>query len=91
MQSLMGETPKTALHRYSLLPTGCISFLLFDTVVRYGAACPNPDYEAKNEGPPEAPLGKFSKLRCTLPTPYSLLPTPYSLLPTPYSLCYRNN
>ncbi|WP_424099211.1 hypothetical protein [Moorena producens] len=27
---------------YSLLPTGCISFLLFDKVVRYGAGCLNP-------------------------------------------------
>ncbi|NEO16044.1 MULTISPECIES: hypothetical protein [unclassified Moorena] len=26
MQSLMGETPKTALHRYSLLPTPCSLF-----------------------------------------------------------------
>ncbi|NEO47726.1 MAG: hypothetical protein F6K55_27855 [Moorea sp. SIO4A3] len=65
--------------------------------MRYGQQH-NPDYEAKNEGPPNAPYGKFSKLRCTLPTPYSLLPTPYSLLPIPYSLfpipcslCYRNN
>ncbi|NEO11443.1 MULTISPECIES: hypothetical protein [unclassified Moorena] len=26
MQSLMGETPKTALHRYSLLPIPCSLF-----------------------------------------------------------------
>ncbi|NEP50501.1 MAG: hypothetical protein F6K65_17475 [Moorea sp. SIO3C2] len=86
---------------YSLFPTGCISFLLFDTVVRYGAACPNPDYEAKNEGPPNAPCldavahggnpqDRAASLRKIFKTemhpPYSRLPTPDSRLPTPYSL-----
>ncbi|WP_293117348.1 hypothetical protein [Moorena sp. SIO3E8] len=43
---------------YSLLPTGCISLLLFDTVVRYGQQH-NPDYEAKNEGPLTHPTENF--------------------------------
>ncbi|WP_424095353.1 hypothetical protein [Moorena producens] len=55
-------------------------------MVRYGAACPNPDYEAKNEGPPEAPLATFLLPYSLLPTPYSLLPIPYSLFPAPCSL-----
>ncbi|AOX01423.1 hypothetical protein BJP34_20020 [Moorena producens PAL-8-15-08-1] len=28
---------------------GCISFLLFDKVVRYGAGCLNPGYEAESD------------------------------------------
>ncbi|EGJ32545.1 hypothetical protein LYNGBM3L_16740 [Moorena producens 3L] len=39
--------------------------MLFDMVVRYGQQH-NPDYEAKNEAPPNAPYAKFSKMRCTL-------------------------
>ncbi|NEO74990.1 hypothetical protein [Moorena sp. SIO4G3] len=62
----MGGTPKTALAPQDR----AASLLLFDTVVRYGQQH-NPDYEAKNEGPPNAPYGKFSKLRCTQKLSYS--------------------
>ncbi|NEQ88001.1 MAG: hypothetical protein F6K26_50985 [Moorea sp. SIO2I5] len=34
---------------------GCISLKLFDKVVRYGAGCLNPGYEAENETPPNTP------------------------------------
>ncbi|NES86958.1 MAG: hypothetical protein F6K10_39685 [Moorea sp. SIO2B7] len=46
MQSLMGETPKTALPPQDR----AASLLLFDTVVRYGQQ-PNAGYR-KNEGKP---------------------------------------
>ncbi|NEO48106.1 hypothetical protein [Moorena bouillonii] len=57
--------------------------MLFDTVVRYGQQH-NPDYEAKNEGPPEAPLGKFSIRYTGL---FSLFPVPCSLFPKNPELC----
>ncbi|NEQ87081.1 MAG: hypothetical protein F6K26_45740 [Moorea sp. SIO2I5] len=31
---------------------GCISYLLFDPVVRYGTGCANTGYEAENQGEP---------------------------------------
>ncbi|WP_149031161.1 hypothetical protein [Moorena producens] len=55
-------------------PLGCICFLLFDPMVRYGAGYLNTGLEAENEGEP-APNAPYA--------------TPYSLLPTPYSLSYR--
>ncbi|NEQ88573.1 MAG: hypothetical protein F6K26_54285 [Moorea sp. SIO2I5] len=44
----MGGTPKTALPPQDR----AASLLLFDPVVRYGAGCANPGYEAENENPP---------------------------------------
>ncbi len=41
---------------------GCISFLFFDKVVRYGASCLNPGYEAENEAPPNAPYATFLQI-----------------------------
>ena len=40
MQSLMGETPKTALHRYSLLPVPYSLFPLLDKLI------PHPEEES---------------------------------------------
>ncbi|NEO77089.1 hypothetical protein [Moorena sp. SIO4G3] len=46
---------------YCLLP-GCISFLLFDPVVRYGVGYFNGGEEAENQGQPtpNAPYAKFT-------------------------------
>ncbi|NEO47364.1 MAG: hypothetical protein F6J98_13970 [Moorea sp. SIO4G2] len=33
-------------------PLGCICFLLFDPMVRYGAGCLNTGFEAENQGEP---------------------------------------
>ncbi|NEQ11496.1 MAG: hypothetical protein F6K37_38125 [Moorea sp. SIO4E2] len=68
---------------------GCISFLLFDTVVRYGASYPNPGYEAENEAPLTHPTQLFYKYEmhpmpiasCLLPITYYLLPIASCLLP----------
>ncbi|NEP65816.1 MAG: hypothetical protein F6K02_10405 [Moorea sp. SIO3A5] len=62
-------------NRISLLlfpiPYGCISFLLFDPVVRYGVGYFKAGEELENQGDPtpNAPYAKFTVL-------YSLFPTP---------------
>ncbi|NEO48171.1 MAG: hypothetical protein F6K55_30255 [Moorea sp. SIO4A3] len=62
------------------IASGCISFLLFDPVVRYGTGYPNTgDLDNQGEPVPNAPYGS-----CLLPIAYCLLPIAYCLLP--YSL-----
>ncbi|NET64376.1 MAG: hypothetical protein F6K63_08250 [Moorea sp. SIO1G6] len=53
--------PHSLLHQEAQEFDGCISFLLFDTVVRYGAGPPNPGYEAENEAPLTHPTQLFYK------------------------------
>ncbi|WP_149030889.1 hypothetical protein [Moorena producens] len=66
-----------------LLPLafGCISFLLFDSVVRYGVGYFNGGEEVENQGEPtpNAPYAKFTKVRYTLA--FCLLPFASCLLP----------
>ncbi|NEP37499.1 hypothetical protein [Moorena sp. SIO3B2] len=50
---------------------GCISFLLFDPVVRYGTGCLNSGKKMKNQGDPVPNA------------PYAFFPFSCSLLPTP--------
>ncbi|NEP51842.1 MAG: hypothetical protein F6K65_24840 [Moorea sp. SIO3C2] len=61
--------PKTALHRFfitkktsKLFSTGCISFLLFEPVVRYGVGYSKAGEEEENQGDttPNAPYAKFT-------------------------------